>query len=752
MNKYVIIVLLLLTSAGLYAVEGINKLDPQLGLLVTYPQRLDFLQPDNSLQKTARGAQVRAIVTFQGDVHELQAYGVKIECIYKNLAVVTIPVAGLDKVAGLPQVIRITASRPDYACLDVSAARIGAVKVREQFGYTGKGVLIGIIDSGIDWENEDFIDAAGKTRIKYLLDMSDPGNVYGGTMYTEDDINNALNGNGFVYERDYSGHGTHVAGIAAGDGSADGTFGAYAGVAPEAGLIIIKATRDEMSQEFQTADQIIALKIVDSLATVLNMPCVINMSFGGHSGAHNGTSDVELAIDQVVGPGKSGKAVVTVAGNDGGNNIHARAQFSNGITYKDVTFTINEYMPKPGAGNDRVLFNIWYQSNQKVGITITTPSGKRIGPVMQGEVTEENTDEGTVYVWNGFYEAVGGYLPGYNKEIGNYEIYVDINDANALKPPVAGTWKMKFSGQAGDVDAWITGVTNASMKAAFVEGNVNDGKISIPGTARNVITVGAYTSKKSWVDLDGNHLTFDPFGQIAIGTLASFTSFGPTLDKRIKPEIVAPGEIIASSYSQYAPPGSSASIFSETTSGLPNALILEGGREALSSGTSMAAPHVSGAVALIFEKYPDITAIQVRDMLTNSADTEYPVEKIPNGEWGWGKLDIFSALQHTPGEELPVNFKLFNIWPNPFVESAEIKFMLPVKTSTHHVEIKIYNVLGQLVRNLMNENKVGGQDYLIKWDGRDDAGYSLACGIYFVEFRSGIYHKINKITYLGSQL
>ncbi len=751
MKKWIIILSLLVINPCLYALSGIHKLDPQLGLLVAFPQRQEFLQPINSLHKTGAGLQVRTIVTFTGDITELSSYGVKIECVFKNLAVVSIPVARLEEIAGLPMVTRISASQPDYACLDVSTAKIGAVQVREQLGYTGKGVLIGIIDSGIDWKNNDFIDATGKTRIKYLLDMSEPGNVYGGALYTDEDINNALNGNGFVHERDYSGHGTHVAGIAAGDYSANSLFGAYAGVAPEASLIVVKATRDENSREFQTADQIIALKFIDSLATVLNMPCVINMSFGGHSGAHNGTSDVELAIDQLVGHGKPGRAVITVAGNDGTNNIHARADFGNGVSYKEVTFSIKEYLPNPGTGDDRVLFDIWYKGNQKVAITITTPSGKRIGPVMQGEVKDENTDEGTVYVWNGFYETAGGYLPGYDNEIGNYEIYVDINDANAFKPPAVGTWTLKFSGLAGDVDAWITGVSNRNMNAAFIEGNAQDGKISIPGTARNAITVGAYTTKKSWIDLDGNHLAIDFFGQIVIGKLSSFTSFGPTLDERIKPEITAPGEIIASSYSKDAPPGSNASIFTETSSGLPHALILEGGLEAMSSGTSMAAPHVTGAVALILEKYPDLTAIQIRDMLTTSANDDYPVEKIPNNQWGWGKLDIFSALQLIPDEELPVEFKLFNVRPNPFVESADIRFILPVKSSSHYVEIRIYNILGQLVRNLLNENKVGGQDYLIKWDGRDDSGFPLASGIYFVEFKSGIYHKVNKITYLGSQ-
>ena len=743
------LIIFLLFSIVLNAWANINKLDPQLGLLVIYPQRLEFTQQQNALQKTADGYVIDVIITFDGNRQELSDNGAKLRCVHENIAIASVPVDRLEVIAASPSVYLVESSQPSYPYLDKSTESIGAVKVREQFGYTGKGVLIGIIDSGIDWQHEDFIREDGTTRIKYLLDMSKPGPIYGSTLYTENDINNSLQGTGIVQAKDYSGHGTHVAGIAAGDGSTNAGYGTYAGVAPDADLLVVKATRDEISSEFQTADQIIALHFIDSVATVLQMPFVVNLSFGGHSGAHNGTSPVERTIDSIVGPGKPGKAVVTVAGNDREREIHAQAVFGNGTSSKEISFRINDYFPTPGSGNDRVLFDIWYDGDQKINVSVFTPGGIKIGPVNQGEVLDKDTEEGAVYVWNGFYEASNSYLPGFDHEIGSYEIYIDINDKNPLNTPQAGTWTLKFSGTEGQVDAWITNVLNESMDARFIEGKVDFGKISVPGTARNSISVGGYISKKVWTDIDGNRLTYDALGLLDIGDIATFSSPGPTRDLRVKPEITAPGQIIASSYSKDATPQSQASIFKESNGDYPNALILEGGRQALSSGTSMAGPHVTGAVALLLEKFPDITAIQIRDMLINSADTDFQNRPVPNNDWGWGKLDIFSALQQTPNEETPLEYKLFNAMPNPFVDMTNIEFELPVQESYRLVELNIYNVLGQKVRNLWNERAVAGH-YYDSWDGCDDLGYKLASGVYFVEFKVGSFVQVKKITYLGS--
>ncbi len=743
MKKYII--LLLILCSQLWA--GIEKLGPQLGLLTLYPQRAEGLQ-EQGLKKTASGWQVETIVEFDGDVAELAKLG-HIRCVHKQWAILELSVDRLNDLASLDNVQYVQMSVADKPLLDKSTAYIGAVNAREQLGYTGKGVLIGIIDSGIDWTHQDFIDAEQNTRIKYLLDFSKDGSVYGGTLYTEDDINNALKGAGTVAQRDYSGHGTHVAGIAAGDGSDGAGFGKYCGVAPEADLIIVKATRDQLSSEFLTADQIIALHFIDSLATYLDMPYVVNMSLGGHWGAHNGTSSVERVIDGLVGPGKPGKAVVNVAGNDRDLNIHGQAVFSGSTTSKEITFNISPYSANLGNANDFVGLDIWYDGDQNVSVTVVTPEGRTIGPIRQGDVIEDQTDDGTVYVWNGFYEQQGGYVMGASPIIGSYEIYVEVSDENMTQPPAAGEWKLRFSGTEGNVDAWIA---NATMAVEFGTGAVDNGKISVPGTSKNAITVGAYVSKKTWTDLDGNYLSFDTTGLVKLEDIAYFSSPGPTRDGRVKPDLTAPGHIIESSYSIDAPPTSSSSIFYGADDELPNALISESGVQALSSGTSMAAPHVTGAVALIFEKYKDstnvsTTATVIRDLLVNSATGSNLTGSLPNDDWGYGKMNVFTALQGSLGEDEDYDY-ILETYPNPFKESVNIVFELPVKTSTQYVEMAVYNILGQRVRNILDASRTAGPHQFV-WDGRDDLGYRLASGVYFLKFKSGDFEKYHKMLLLN---
>jgi subtilisin family serine protease len=720
---------------------GIGKLDPRLGLLVRNPNNFSSMR---GLSKSAEGWKVDAIVTLNGPARELRQAGVTVICSFHDIAIVSIPVEEIERISQLSCVKYVESCQPAYACLDKSVPMIGANKVHQQLGYTGKGVIVGIIDSGIDWKNRDFIDAAGKTRIKYILDLSLNGSRYGGVEYDEQDVNSALAGLRTIEEYDYSGHGTHVAGIAAGDGSSTAEFGEYSGVAPEADLVIVKATRDANSSEFLNKDQIIGLAYIDSVADVLGKPYVINMSFGGHAGAHDGSSTAERLIDRMVGRGISGKAIVTVAGNDGEKKLHARVVLPKNTGTQDITFQVEPYNSNTGAENDMIQFDAWYTGSKKVTVQVIPPSGLLYGKVDQGQVLDRATAEGTIYAWNGYYEAENGYAEGVNPFNGDREMYIQLLDGSMWSVPKSGTWTLRFEGAEAVVDVWLA---SSTMTVAFVQGDVETGRISIPGTANNVITAGAYLSKKVWTDLDGNMLTIDSQNKLQIGDLASFSSGGPTRDGRVKPEIVAPGQMIASSYSEKASPQSAASIFKSGSVDYVNGLILDGGQEAVSMGTSMAAPHVTGVVALLLQKYPDATANQIRDLLIQSADKDTYVGSAPNDRWGWGKLNALNAFQLTPGKEPPIEYRLLKAYPNPFSSTTKIVFEIPVTNSVNITEINVYNVLGQRVRALLSEIKSADQ-HQVYWDGRDDMGYLLANGVYFIGIHSGTYDRFEKLIFM----
>jgi subtilisin family serine protease len=723
---------------------GINKLDPRLEIMAAHPERFAALEKSGKiLRKDAKGYWVETLVTFDGDPSQIKQCGASLRCVWDDLAIVHIFLNLLSDLSDLDCVRYVEANRTVHLSLDVSVPAIAVPQVREDFDLTGKGVIIGIIDSGIDWQHEDFISPDGTTRIKSILDLSEPGDVYGGTVYTEEDINLALNGIGNVSQQDLVGHGTHVAGIAAGDGTNGSGFGTYAGVAPEADLVVVKATHSIDATDFTTSNQIVAMKFIDSVATALGMPYVMNLSFGGHDGAHDGTATAERKIDELIGLGRHGKAIVTVAGNEGDEDIHASGEFKRGVNSITAALVIVPYSPTSVIGDDVVQMVAWYDGDSHTSVSIESPNGLSYGPVAPGSYIERSGSDGEVYLWNGFYEKGDGYLPGANPFNGDKEVFIQIGE-HSVVPPAAGTWKIIFQGSKGRFDVWLA---YASMATHFLNQVDNSSKVSIPGTAQNVITVGAYITKRTWYDLDGNHLTFDSNNELSVGQLARFSNSGPTRDGRIKPEITAPGQMIGSTYSTYAPPTSSASIY--TNANYPNAFILPDERHAVHQGTSMAAPHVTGVVALLLQKYPELTANQIKQIIQQSARRDVYTGSMPSDTWGYGKVNAFAALQINPEEEPPIDFKLVQGYPNPFTNKTTIMYELPVGSYAVPTSIKIYNSIGQLVRVLVSGDQWGGKQIAF-WDGRDDNGNPLASGVYFCRFQSGRYNEMFKLAFLRS--
>lgn len=685
---------------------------------------------------------IETLITLRGDATAVRQVNGRIKFHKGDLAIAEIPLSQLPMLSRLPGVIAVEDNALAYPCLDKSATDVYAPQARQAFGMTGKNVLIGIIDSGIDWRHADFCTSDGHTRIKYILDLSLSGDFYGGKVFTEQQINNALAGGGDLGHYDYAGHGTHVAGIAAGDGSSTAALGVYCGIAPEADLIIVKASRESSGSSFSSSDQIIALTFIDSIASVRHQPYVANLSFGGHAGAHDGTSPVERYIDKLVGPNKPGKAIVTVAGNDGDKAIHALTTAA--VAKMEVLVPV--YTPQAGTAGAVVQIDGWYSGLKKKTISVTTPNGIVYGPKKAGEYLDDRGADGAVYIWNGFYEADNGYVSGANPFNGDREFFIQINEANTGVAPKSGVWTITLSGDATEVHAWIA---HTNMDATFQAGNSNDYKIVIPGTSKNVICAAAYTTKKVWDDMDGHHLTNDSKGVITLGDIAAFSSPGPArYSSPVKPDIAAPGQIIGSSYSQNAPPGNAASIFTSGSDLYPNAFILEDRQHALSSGTSMAAPHVCGAVALTLQKYPQASAGQIRDML---AATSHRTSGQSVYRWGWGKLDIYSLLQADPEQEPTLAFSLDQAYPNPFDQRICFSFQLPIESIDRPAtSIVVYNILGEKVKTLLDDTLTSGH-HILYWDGQDDLGYSVASGVYLVRFVYGQNKKTLKITFLSGQ-
>ena len=594
----------------------LRKCSPALLLL------LKQNQPDITRFKRDFGmSMTRAGITYEILIKSadpaLAVPGVVVEAKLGDIATARATAPGIRRLAELASVQWIEISKTLHPALDVSCPETGAQTLhRGHPAYRGKGVLVGVFDSGIDFRHEDFIDEQGHSRIIYLWDMTDDGGPHPndfnyGTEYTREQIDAEIDGSptGLVREKDTNGHGTHVAGIAAGDGSATGhgePAYTFIGMAPLADLIIVKGGNGG----FTTKNQVNGLAYILKKAKELGRPVALNFSIAGHWGPHDGTSLHEQAIDAAVG---TGRAIVVAAANEGADPIHASGFVGAGQALT-TDFEVDE-------GKESFWVDIWHSGNDRMRLAITTPGGYSTPLVESGSLEEWqqwDTDNGRIEL----------IAPGKNSLNGDYEfsIYVSNEGGTAVK---AGAWHFELQGMqitSGRFDAWTQQKFTSNVDKTMLVG--------MPGTARGALTVASYDTKKSWKALDGN--TYRYTSDMTLGDISWFSSPGPTRDGRTKPEIAAPGHGIASAISADSDPRSTR--------------IMPDGVHFVTQGTSMAAPHVAGAAALLFEKNPFLTSQDIKSLLENSAYTDAYTGGVWNRYWGYGKMDIKAAIGMIPGD------------------------------------------------------------------------------------------------------
>jgi subtilisin family serine protease len=568
---------------------------------------------------------------------ELKKEGFDVSALIGDIATLEVDVDRLPELAALPTVAKVFGAVKHRPLNDRARQAIGIDSGGQRVvAQTGQGVVVGIIDTGIDFRHLDFtVPGSGgqQTRIKALLDMTvygsqtpDPGwnyslpgqNAVIGHLYTEPEINAALqlpkpadqNADN-IKQRDKSGHGTHVAGTAAGNGQASPANGTYNGMAPAADLIVVKASRENDGDDsFGTTDLINAIQFIQQKAGELGEPFVINLSLGAQFGPHDGTLPDERAIDALVNSA-AGRAVCVAAGNEGDSSIHARGTVPAGGSLV-ANFNVN----------GEALFVDLYQGHaDRFTVTVARPDGTTLGPVS--------------YDPNGFTfpngQASDTYLEIYNAndDKGDMDSANDQPDIFLVFKPGApdGQWKITLqdadAGSNQPFDAWAEGVgVYFDYLADFSR------LVSSPGTARGAITVGAFVTRSA---------------SQTIGSAASFSSPGPTADGRLKPEISAPGHYLYSALSTDAVdiPG-----IIGTGNDAPTDSVHYTGL----SGTSMATPVATGAVALLLQSNPSLSIDQIKSRLTT-----YSVKDIFTGtaDWnsrlGFGKLNIFNSINQTGG-------------------------------------------------------------------------------------------------------
>ena len=569
---------------------------------------------------------------------------------------------------------------PPLHLLNDRVGEIVRARQAQAAGVTGTGVYVGIADTGLDTQHQDFLDESGKSRVGWVLDLSQPPaglhpeveakfsvyvestNQRFGAVYTGADLD-VLHAQGLFGSTDTVGHGTHVAGIAAGDGGDPSARTKYAGVAPNAGLLIVRLTRGS-SYAIENDDLVRAVGFMFDRAAADERPCVVNLSLGSDFGPHDGTSLWEKALLATVGPEHPGRVIVAAAGNSGAAPV---LPIHQSVHVNASTPTVVPIDSGDEGGSVSVWINFRNASGMKVGLR--GPDETWIEPQSEGRSAGRNR---------------AGTTESYNAAV--------VNGATAQDSPIQagsqaavvgwqGTWptgryEIVLEG-SGDAELYLQAVGAKAGRQALFYGGSREGTINLPADAATMLSVGATVNRPGWTSNAGQPIRvraprFDAAGDLATdqatelgeGDVAYFSSAGPNALGIPKPEIVAPGAVIASALSGAAPPSSPVSIFHgarcpvDTKTGLRDeACMLVDDTHGISSGTSMSAPVVAGAVALLLERDPTLTQSQAIALVQAGAHPHRGAAPYA-AQNGPGELDVLGSLtalarMHDPVEAWP---------------------------------------------------------------------------------------------------
>ena len=569
-------------------------------------------------------------IVYTSDPAAVRATGARVNSLYPGFVTALVSPDQVLALARQENVRYIDEGSLNFPATDVSVPETGANLVQggllNNTPYRGAGAIVLVYDTGIDWRHRDFRSPADstKSRILYIWDQTlsavgaeqPPSGFSYGVEYTRAQINAELGPAppGFVREQDTNGHGTHVAGTAAGNGLAQ--FGKFVGVAPDADLIIVKGGNGS----FGESQMIDGLTYAQNKAATVGEPVAVNWSIGTQFGPHDGTRAYEVAVNSFVST--PGRVVAVAAGNEGASLIHVGG--TTGATTQ-FTFSVPSYTPSAGAGSNQFLFDLWLNSDQHVSVTATSPHGYTASASYSPSGSTGNgssTADGVFTVYDS---------PSYTSD-GAWNVQLWVRD-NGVNVPATGTWTLTVTNPMSAVryDGWLALRTlgNPAVTVTLIGGDVNE-TVSMPGTSSGAITTAAYVTKWSWPVYANTQYVYS--GSDRTGNIALFSALGPTRDNRQKPDLAAPGQGIASTLSS-----------SMDTTGLAS-LIYPGQKHIINQGTSMAAPHVTGASALILGAFPSTTAASIKSLFTGGAVADGFTGSVPNLTWGYGKLDVLEAM------------------------------------------------------------------------------------------------------------
>lgn len=478
-----------------------QKIENQLNLALalTEEERLKTNDLNTGFDESTKTWEL--IIRYCGDIEAAaQSVGAGLKILSGGYALAYVNEERIEEFSRLMEVIYIEKPKKLFFELDYSAdiSCIDSVQ-RGADGLSGEGVIVAVIDSGIDYSHPDFINEDGTTRIIEIFDEATD------RVYDRAVINEALGKSGrrermeLVPVTDVSGHGTHVAGIAAGNGRASG--GRYRGVAYKAELLIVKLGDDEY---FSTARLMEAVDYVIRRAAALGRPIAVNLSFGNNYGSHNGTSLLETYLNEI---SEMWKNVISVgSGNEAAKGVHVSGVLKEQTVTEELV--VGQFEPS-------VDVQLWKSYSDDFMVTMIAPDGRRIGPIYnENGILHYIAGNTKIYV---YYGESAPYTT-------SQEIFIQLaaNENSAYITP--GIWRFEFQPvriRDGRYDMWLPAGSFVSTDTRFSR-SMPEVTLTIPSTAYKVITVGAYDARlQAYADFSGRGYTRNVL--------------------MIKPDLVAPG-------------------------------------------------------------------------------------------------------------------------------------------------------------------------------------------------------------------
>lgn len=661
-------------------------------------QRLQMAAADTAL---ARGAVqqvqgttwVDATITVadQAAFAALRQAGVQLGTTCGNVATARIPLSAVSALTGIEGLSSVQLARQAHPLLDKArpAGHVDEVLQGTATGisqpYTGQGVIVGVVDRGFDLTHVSLYDNdTHEYRVKrlWMQDLDTVSNVkpFGyGMEFSDPKAITKL-----VTDYQYGYHGTHVLGIAAG-GDTKNT-NPYYGIAPKADIVLVSCSGSES-------------KILDGVAYIFNYadavgkPAVVNLSWGSMLGPHDGTSACDRMLDGLQGPGH---LIVGAAGNSEGAKVHISHEF-NFAQRNYKTGLKFDYIGK----HQIIMAELWGSKDFDGSVSLYVFDKSYHNVLAEWRFVPLDSAGTTQFSYVGRPSAVSDTLKV--KAI----IETGVNAINGLPHATIAVegWGvnddryfigLKLRGLHGNINGWADGYYSVFNAMGDPDAEPGDSHLSVAelgGTGKRIISVGAFNSKNAVTYQSGNNSNVA--SSYPLGEISYFSSEGPTLDGRVKPDVCAPGALIVSAFNRHYYNFSTDNMVGTSYNSILGTYDYYG----VNSGTSMSAPFVAGVLALWLQAVPTLTPEQAREAIQATAindDFTGQVRDSGDGHWGYGKIDAAAGLTYLLGKYSGIDETGVASRVNAFVVRSQQGSVSIVPTATATgVSISLYDLNGR---------------------------------------------------------